>query len=66
VLIDPEETHKRNIIPDNPKNVWVVSAIEERVLDGDKKKRQFDVMNRLYTEDNKPHHEHRNQIPDQN
>jgi hypothetical protein len=42
-----------------------VSAYQERVLDGDEK-RQFDVMNRLYTEDNKPHHEHRNQIPDQN
>jgi hypothetical protein len=47
-------------------NASVVSEKEEGVLDGDENKRKYDVMNRLYTDDTRPHHEHDYQTPHQN
>ena len=47
-------------------NVLVVSENEEGVLDGDENKRKYDVMNRMYIDDTRPHQEHDYQTPHQN
>lgn len=63
-----EEIHKMYVILDNGRkgNMLILPESEGAVLDGDENKRKYDVMNRMYINDTRPHQEHDYQTPHQN